>query len=201
MTRKRYSELNRPARVRKVAASFLGSAASLTLLIVIYYAAPLDRGLETGTVIRFGIGLLGFVGVITWQMRAITRSHLPRLRAIQAFATGFPLLLVLYAATYILIGHNQPDSFSEELSRTDSLYFTVTVFATSGSATSRPAPTRTTTGRASGLESVLMRMISSRIWCTEVLVDSGNLTAMAVILTATGRVVDARGCPPAARAG
>jgi len=34
--------------------------------------------------------------------------------------------------TYILIGHNQPDSFSEELSRTDSLDFTVTVFATVG---------------------------------------------------------------------
>ena len=132
MTRKRYSELNRPARMRKVAASLLGSAASLVLLIVIYYAAPLDRGLDTGTLIRFVIGLIGFVGVITWQMRAITRSDLPRLRAIQAFATGFPLLLVLYAATYILIGHNQPDSFSEELSRTDSLYFTVTVFATVG---------------------------------------------------------------------
>ena len=29
MTRKRYSELNRPARMRKVAASLLGSAASL----------------------------------------------------------------------------------------------------------------------------------------------------------------------------
>ena len=35
MTRKRYSELNRPARMRKVAASLLGSAASLVLLIVI----------------------------------------------------------------------------------------------------------------------------------------------------------------------
>ena len=132
MTRKRYSELNRPARMRKVAASLLGSAASLTLLVVIYYTAPLDRGLNTGTLIIFGLGLLGFVGVITWQMRAISRSPLPRLRAIQAFATGFPLLLLLYAATYILIGHNQPDSFSEELSRTDSLYFTVTVFATVG---------------------------------------------------------------------
>ena len=132
MTRKRNSDLSRPARMRKVAASLMGSAASLTMLVVIYYAAPLDRGLDAGTLIWFGVGLLGFIGVITWQMRAITRAHLPRLRAIQAFATGFPLLLVLYAATYILIGTNQPDSFSEELSRTDSLYFTVTVFATVG---------------------------------------------------------------------
>jgi hypothetical protein len=118
--------------MRKVAASLLGSAVSLTLLIVIYYAAPLDRGLDAGTLIIFGGGLLGFAGVIIWQIQAITRSHVPRLRAIQAFATGFPMLLVLYAATYILIGNNRPDSFSEELSRTDSLYFTVTVFATVG---------------------------------------------------------------------
>jgi hypothetical protein len=132
MTRKRNSELSRPARTRRVAASLLGSATSLTLLIVVYYAAPLDRGLDAGTLIIFGLGLLGFVAVITWQMRAITRSDRPRLRATQAFATGFPLLLVLYAATYIVIAHNQPDSFSEELSRTDALYFTVTVFATVG---------------------------------------------------------------------
>jgi hypothetical protein len=132
MTRKRRAGLSRPARMRRVAASLLGSAASLTLLVVIYYAAPLDRGLDAGTLITFGLGLLGFAAVITWQMRAIARSDMPRLRAIQAFATGFPMLLVLYAATYIVIAHNQPDSFSEELSRTDALYFTVTVFATVG---------------------------------------------------------------------
>jgi Ion channel len=43
-----------------------------------------------------------------------------------------PLLLVLYAATYVAISHDQPDSLSEALSRTGALYFTVTVFATVG---------------------------------------------------------------------
>ena len=57
----------------------------------------------------------------------------PQARAIQAIATGVPLLLVLYAATYNVIAHNQPDSFSEALSLTGALYFTITVFASVGS--------------------------------------------------------------------
>jgi hypothetical protein len=32
---------------------------------------PTGRKLGIGTVIRFGLGLLGFVGVITWQMGSI----------------------------------------------------------------------------------------------------------------------------------
>jgi hypothetical protein len=131
MTRKRYYERTRAARGRMVAGSVLRSAASVTLLVVLYYTAPLDRPLDSGW-IWFGLGLLVFAGVITWQVRAITRSDLPRLRAIQAVSTGFPLLMALYASTYSVIAYNEPDSFTEALSRTDALYFTVTVFATVG---------------------------------------------------------------------
>ena len=41
MTSKRYAEPIRPRRMRGATASLLGSAASLTLLVVISYAAPL----------------------------------------------------------------------------------------------------------------------------------------------------------------
>ena len=39
---------------------------------------------------------------------------------------------MVFAATYSVISNGRPDSFSEPLSRTDALYFTVTVFATVG---------------------------------------------------------------------
>jgi voltage-gated potassium channel len=132
MTRKRYFELSRAARRRVVAASVLRSAASATLLVVLYYTAPLDGPLRLSTLITFGLGLLVFAGLTIYQVRAIIRSDVPVLRATQALVTGVTLLLVLYSSLYSTIAYNQPDSFTQTLSRTDGLYFTVTVFATVG---------------------------------------------------------------------
>jgi voltage-gated potassium channel len=132
MAKKPYVELSRAARRRVVAASVLRSVASVTLLVGLYYAAPLDGPLSLGTLITFGLGLLAFAGLIVWQRRAIIRSDVPVLRGLQALATGVTLLLVLYASLYSAIAYNQPDSFTQTLSRTDGLYFTVTVFATVG---------------------------------------------------------------------
>ena len=132
MTKKPYFELSHAARRRVVAASVLRSAASVTLLVVLYYVAPLDGPLSLGTLITFGLGLLAFGGLTAWQVRAVIRSDAPVLRAMQALASGVTLLLVLYSSLYSVIAYNQPDSFTQTLSRTDGLYFTVTVFATVG---------------------------------------------------------------------
>jgi len=132
MTRRRYEELTPRARRRLITLYLLRSAASVTLLVVVYYKAPLDASLDAASWIEFGVALLAFVAMIAWQVRAIISSDLPRLRAIQAVAVGLPLLLLIFASTYIVIARNQPEAFTEALSRTDSLYFTVTVFATVG---------------------------------------------------------------------
>jgi hypothetical protein len=132
MTRRRYEELTPRARRRLVTLYLLRSAASVTLLVVVYYKAPLDASLDTASWIEFGVALLAFAVMIAWQVRAIISSDMPRLRAIQAVAVGLPLLLLIFASAYIVIAGNQPDAFTEALSRTDSLYFTVTVFSTVG---------------------------------------------------------------------
>jgi voltage-gated potassium channel len=132
MTRKRYSELTRAARRRLVSAALLRSAAVVALLVAAFYTAPLDRPLDLGSWIWFGLGLLAFVAIVSWQVRSIMHSDYPRVRAVQAIVTGPALLILLYASTYSVIAANRPDSFSEALTRTDALYFTVTVFSTVG---------------------------------------------------------------------
>jgi voltage-gated potassium channel len=132
VTRKHYDELTPAARKRLVVASLLRAGASVTVLVLVYYTIPLDRPLNAATWIGFGLGLLAFAAVIAWQVRAILASDVPRLRAVQAVAVGLPLLLLLFASTYLRISRASPDSFSEALGRTDALYFTVTVFATVG---------------------------------------------------------------------
>ena len=43
------------------------------------------------------------------------------------------MFLILFAATYFMMEQSNPDGFNvDSLTRTDSLYFTVTVFATVG---------------------------------------------------------------------
>jgi len=112
--------------------SLLRSVFVAVALVVVYYLAPLDRSLDTGTWIRFGLGLLALAAVIPWQVRTIMGSDAPWFRAANAVVIGLPLLLLLFASTYIVIAGNVPDAFTEPLSRTDALYFTVTVFATVG---------------------------------------------------------------------
>ena len=132
MTRKPYDQLAPAARRRLVAASLLRAGASVTALVLAYYLAPLDRPLQPATLIGFGLCLVGFAVVIAWQVRAILASDVPRLQAVQAIAVGLAVLLLLFASIYLRIAQSNPDSFTEPLSRTDSLYFTITVFSTVG---------------------------------------------------------------------
>jgi voltage-gated potassium channel len=79
-------------------------------------------------------GLLLLAAVTVWQVRAVLRSPRPGVRAIEGVAATAPLFLLLFAVTYYVIARSQPASFNHEgLTRTDTLYFTVTVFTTVGS--------------------------------------------------------------------
>ena len=101
------------------------------LLFVAYYTLPMDRPERSGLVVLIiGIAVLGLV--LLWQVRAIMGSPYPRLRAFETLTIGIPLLLIVFAAAYYLIQNGDPDSFTQSLSKTDALYFTITVFSTVG---------------------------------------------------------------------
>ncbi|MEV7521525.1 ion channel [Streptomyces sp. NPDC091371] len=119
-------------RRRRVIGHLARSVASTALLTALYYLVPLDRQVGLGTVLMLLTGLALFGALLAWQVSAIARSEYPRLRAIEALATAVPLFLVMFAAVYFLIAKEYPASFTESLTRTDALYFTVTVFATVG---------------------------------------------------------------------
>jgi voltage-gated potassium channel len=101
-------------------------------LVVLYYKLPMTGALNGSATALLAGGLLAFVMLITWQVRAILRSQHPGLRAIEALAVAIPVFLLLFASTYILIAENEPAAFTELLGKTIALYFTVTVFATVG---------------------------------------------------------------------
>jgi voltage-gated potassium channel len=70
---------------------------------------------------------------LIWQIRKVLTSRHPGLRAIEALAVTLPLFLLLFATTYFLMSVHGSGTFTQEhLSRTDALYFAVTIFATVG---------------------------------------------------------------------
>jgi hypothetical protein len=117
---------------RAVGVSLLRSVLMTTFLVAVFYLAPLRMTLDLVTWLRFGLVLVLLAVLAVRQVQAVLVSDTPRVRAIEAAATGLPIFILLFATIYLVIANNRPDSFSETLDRTDALYFTVTVFATVG---------------------------------------------------------------------
>ena len=105
---------------------------STVALVTIYYLLPLDRSSTGVAITMLAVGLAALIGLIAFQVRAIVVSSHPALRAGEALATSVPLFLLLFAATYTVMSRLSAGDFSEPLTRTDALYFSVTVFATVG---------------------------------------------------------------------
>jgi voltage-gated potassium channel len=132
MTGEQYRDLPPAKRRRLVAGVVLRVVLIAAVLVVLYYVLPLDRPWDSDTAVRLLIGLLVFAGVMVWGVRIITGSRYPGVRAAEALALVLPFFLLLFASTYFVMERNSAASFTQPLTRTDALYFTVTVFTTVG---------------------------------------------------------------------
>jgi ion channel len=106
--------------------------ASIAVVTALYYLLPFDRSAAGLAATLLVAGLVVFVGLVAFQVRAIIASPFPGVRAIEALATSVPLFLALFASSYFVMARLSPGSFTAPLTRTDALYFTVTVFSTVG---------------------------------------------------------------------
>jgi voltage-gated potassium channel Kch len=83
-------------------------------------------------VLRLVLTGLVIAGVTAWQVVAIIRSPLPRLRAVEALALTLSWLVLSFATVYVEMSVHDAKQFSEVMNRTGALYFTVTTLATVG---------------------------------------------------------------------
>ncbi|MGO8893255.1 MAG: potassium channel family protein [Streptosporangiaceae bacterium] len=132
MTDERYQDLPAAKRRRLAFRAVLRGVLAAAVLVVLYDVLPLDRSWDSGTAIRLLIGILVFAGVMVWQVRAIAGSRYPGLRAAGALGLILPFYLVLFASIYFLMERFPAANFTQPLTRTDALYFTVTVFSRVG---------------------------------------------------------------------
>ncbi len=123
----------RSERRRGITVGLARALGSTTILIALYYLAPLDRLTGVSMALFLLAGLLLLVAMIAYQVHAILGAAYPGMRAVEALATTIPLYLLLFAAAYFLMSNDGGGDFNVNvLNRTASLYFTVTVFTTVG---------------------------------------------------------------------
>ena len=125
--------LSAAQRRRRLTVGLLRALAITVVLLAGYYLLPLERLSSVPMWLTLAVGLLALAAVATLQVRAVIRARYPALKAVEALATTAPLFLLLFAADYVLIAAADASNFNvETLTRTDSLYFTITIFATVG---------------------------------------------------------------------
>jgi hypothetical protein len=122
----------RVVRRRAVLRSILRSVAVTMVVFVLYFTLPFDEKSPFNTGIALFIGLVAVAGLIAWQAVSIAHSPFPLVRAVEGLITSFPLVILLFATTYFVMDDYQVNSFTQPMTRIDSLYFTVTTFATVG---------------------------------------------------------------------
>ena len=133
------SELAPARRRRLIGLGLLRALATTVVLVALYYLLPLDH--IRNVPVTLAVGLVILLAVTVVQLRIIVKARYPAVRAIEALAATVPLFLLLFASAYIAMTSANPANFSTHpLTRTDALYFTVTVFTTVGLVISpRPA--------------------------------------------------------------
>ena len=119
-------------RRRFVIEASVRAVLTVALVVLIYYLVPLDHGTDAATVLELALAILGLCVIVGLPIRQIIRSDHPNVRAVEALAFTVPLYVVLFSVAYFLMAHAQPTAFDGAMTRTDSLYFSTTVFTTVG---------------------------------------------------------------------
>lgn len=132
MTRELTSATSRTQRTATVW-GITRSVLSAVLLILVYFLGPLEGLRSIPLALSLTVAAAVLVAISAWQIQAIKRSPSPRVRGVEALAVTVPLYILIFAATYYGAATIDPTSFNvEDLSRMDSLYFTVTTFVSVG---------------------------------------------------------------------
>jgi len=114
-----------------VAAGLVRAVVTVAVIVVAYCVLPLT-GHGAGGVVRPVLAGLAVVAVSAWEVREVSRSSRPRVRAIDAIAVSATTMIVAFAVLYLNIAARDPEAFNEDIDRTGALYFTMTTLTTIG---------------------------------------------------------------------
>ncbi len=101
------------------------------LVVALYYILPVQPP-HGSPLLRTAVGIAAFAAVLAFEVRAIARHRDPVARAVRAMAVVIPFFIADFAWIYLTVSWSQPAALGGTLTRTQALYFTVTVLSTVG---------------------------------------------------------------------
>ena len=126
-------DIDPKGRRKVLAAAVARTVLTIAALVTLYYVMPVHEAWRLASGLRLLATLALFSALLVWQIRKILNAKHPGVRAIEALAVTVPIFLLLFAGTYYLMSVYGAGNFNQDdLTRTDTLYFTVTVFSTVG---------------------------------------------------------------------
>ena len=127
-----FEDLDRAQQQRVALRSAFRIVTSTVVLVLLYALLPAASNSSAKTLVQLLIGLVVFMGVLGWQVLRILDAEHPEVRAVETLALAVPLLIVVFAFTYLSLSHVRVTNFSEPLDHVGAVYFTVTVISTVG---------------------------------------------------------------------
>ena len=88
-----FDGLPRRQRRRLVLRAFVRTIATVAVIVVAYFIAPLNHAMSPVTIIELVLLALAIFAMIGWQIWRITQSDYPTLRAVEALAFIVPAYL------------------------------------------------------------------------------------------------------------
>ena len=119
-------------RRRAIVGTTVRTLLAVAIMIVAFVVIPPGAVVRGDDALRVTIGVLMILAVIVWQVRAIYNDPVPEFRAGASLVLLSVLLVLVFAMTYCAIYVADPTSFSEPMTNSTSIYFTVTTLATVG---------------------------------------------------------------------
>jgi voltage-gated potassium channel len=125
------SELTAARRRRLIGWGLLRALVTTVVLVALYYLLPLDHIKNVPVTLIAGVLILAAVTLV--ELWLLIKARYPVVRAIEMLTATVPLFLLLFAWAYFTMANTNLANFNTHLlTRTDALYFTVSVFSTVG---------------------------------------------------------------------
>lgn len=126
-------DLSRTERLKIFGFALLRTLIALAIILWMYSLIP--EGLRGSVALPYGVLLIMVIGYLLQfrsQLGRIQRARYPWIQSTEALIVSGAFFLTIFAGWYVMIQGENPGSFSERITHTSALYFTVTVFATVG---------------------------------------------------------------------
>lgn len=116
---------------KRLASALIRPALAGLVLLIGYFLLPINEASDaklSGLI----VGALLLIAFCGWEIRHFIRSPYPVATAVEMLAALATFYIVAFATTYFLLSEYGTNSFNLRLTRVDALYFSLTVFTTTG---------------------------------------------------------------------